>query len=329
MGENTRIEWASHTFNAWLGCAKVSEACKHCYAESWAKRTGNPDLWKGTRRRTSVANWRKPVKWNAQAEAEGIRYRVFCSSLADVFEDFPRTVTKRNFTHLSLNKDGQLGLGGTYDPKDVIDLAAWRKDLFALIRATPYLDWLLLTKRPENMVGMLPDDWGDGYANVWLGTTVESQKRADERIPHLVRVPAKVRFVSAEPLLELIDLQAIDFGDSGKLDVLNMGLLHWVITGGESGGGARPLHPEWVRSLRDQCMLTFTAFLFKQWGEFAPLPPEQNATRDTWVAYLDHQEQEWDFGMLDVNRPYEIMPRIGKKAAGRHLDGVLHTEFPQ
>jgi protein gp37 len=150
MAETSKIEWTDATFNPWVGCTKISPACDHCYAEGWAKRAGNPELWQGERRRTSVANWRMPVKLNAKAMAEGRRRRVFCASLADVF-------------------DNQVP-------------AEWRADLWALIRATPMLDWQLLTKRPQNIARMLPANWGKGWPNVWLGTTVENQTEANRRI---------------------------------------------------------------------------------------------------------------------------------------------------
>jgi protein gp37 len=165
MGANSKIEWCHHTFNPWVGCTPVSRACDFCYAEAWAKRTGHPELWQGQRRRTTAANWREPLKWNRAAAAAGERHRVFCASLADVF-------------------DNQVP-------------AQWREDLWGLIRETPSLDWLLLTKRPQNIAGMLPaqfdegDRWPERWPNVWLGTTVENQDEADRRIPHLLAVPAR------------------------------------------------------------------------------------------------------------------------------------------
>ena len=142
MGEQTGISWTDHTFNPWIGCTAVSAACDHCYAETLAKRYG----WDfAARRRTSENNWRNPRRWNRAAERDGVRRRVFCASLADVF-------------------DNQV-------PPE------WRADLWDLIRACPSLDWQLLTKRPQNIARMLPDDWGDGWPNVWLGTTAENSER--------------------------------------------------------------------------------------------------------------------------------------------------------
>lgn len=221
MAENSAIEWTHHTFNPWIGCTKVSPACDHCYAEAWDKRYEGGTHWgaKAERRRTKT--WGMPIKWNKQAADAGMRLRVFCASLADVF-------------------DNQV-------PEE------WRSDLWDLIRKTPNLDWLLLTKRPQNILKMLPGDWGLGYDNVWMGTTVENQIEADRRIPYLVRVPAAVRFLSMEPLLGPVEL-----GD-------HLYAIDWVITGGESGPEYRKGDANWFRGLRDECSAMGVAFLFKQW----------------------------------------------------------------
>jgi protein gp37 len=162
MGDTTKIEWCDKTFNPWVGCTKISPACDHCYAESWAKRTGSPQLWNGKRRRTTPANWRKPLKWDREAAELGVRYRVFCASLADVFD---------NAAPL-----------------------AWRTDLFRLIHETPNLDWQLLTKRIGNVPTMLRVLGDDALPqNVWLGSTVVNQDEADRDIPKLLAVPAAAR----------------------------------------------------------------------------------------------------------------------------------------
>lgn len=298
MGENTKIEWAKHTFNPVIGCEKVSPACKHCYAESWAKRTGHPELWRGERRRTTAANWRKPLKWNAAAEAVGKQESVFTASLGDWAEDHP-----------------------------VWDEA--RPDLWALIRDTPWLLWLMLTKRPQNVRGLLPDDWGAGYPNVAIGVTVENQERADERIPHLLTIPAALRFLSMEPLLGPVDLRRVNPWDDFHTDALDTPdpacKVHWVIAGGESGGKARPSHPDWFRSLRDQCAETSTAFHFKQWGEWAPMRAQSSGVCSASGRMGYHAEyrsyRSHDFGDTFVERR-------GKVASGRLLDGVEHNGFP-
>src|SRR5690606_3921590 len=170
MTEFSKIEWCDHTFNPWWGCVRVSPACRFCYADTQARRYGH-QVWRkrGPRRLLSDANWAKPLKWNRDAEKSGVPAKVFCASIADVFEDHP-------------------------------DVAEPRKRLWNLIEATPWLRWLLLTKRPENIAAMAP--WGAEWPpHVWVGTSVENQRFAEERIPILLRVPAAVLFLSCEPLL--------------------------------------------------------------------------------------------------------------------------------
>ncbi len=272
MGANSKIEWTTHTFNPWWGCTKVSEACKHCYAEAWAKRVGQ-NVWgpKPERRFLSDNHWRQPLKWNRDAEGAAERPRVFCASMADVFEDREELLESRD-------------------------------RLFDLIEATHNLDWLLLTKRPQNVARLArwTDIWPD---NVWLGTTVELQTRADELLPYLESIPAKVRFISAEPLLGPLDLHK-----------WLATTIDWVITGGESGPKARPASPLWFRDLHAQCMEREVAFHFKQWGDWAPgdginlLTAKRAATAEA----ADGTE----------------MIRIGKKLAGRKLDGQEWDQLP-
>lgn len=288
MNANTKIEWADHTFNPWTGCTKVSPACDHCYAEGWAKRSGFVQWGAGAeRRRTSESNWNQPLKWNAEAESLGIRYRVFCASLADVFDnEVPRQ---------------------------------WRQDLFDLILATPHLDWLLLTKRIGNAARMLQDiseqrgalmDASDRYKplpNVWIGATICNQEEADRDIPKLLEVPAAVCFLSMEPLL-------------GPVDLTNL-MADWVIVGGESGHGARPMHPDWVRSLRDQCAAAGVPFLFEQWGEWAP----DRDIADDGSPFHDVFRRN---AACEICEKGERVFRVGKQRAGRLLDGVQHDGFP-
>lgn len=314
MADTTLIEWTAtrlpdgallpgYTFNPWTGCTKVSPGCDHCYAEGWAKRSGHVQ-WgpHGARRRTSAANWAKPLKWNAEAEATGIRRKVFCASLADVFDN-----------HGSIT-------------------SGWRGDLWHLIARTPHLDWLLLTKRPQNIANMLPDGygapaWGDGWPNVWLGTTCENQEEANRRIPHLLAVRAAKHFVSAEPLLGPVDFTrvgnlfsvAASFPQLAKdiqrhmrphtvsgMQIDALGTLHqattyyqtpdhmggfevgsrkygrldWIIIGGESGPGARPMADEWAQDIIHQCKAASVAVFMKQMGgtrkPFRPIPDSLN-----------------------------------------------------
>ncbi len=270
MAKNSRIEWTTHTFNPWWGCVKVSPACKHCYAESWAKRVGQK-VWgpQSERRFFGERHWTEPLKWNAEAEAKGTSVRVFCASMADVFED-----------------------RGDLDP--------WRSRLWTLIEATPSLDWLLLTKRPELVSKSVP--WSTNWPkNVWLGTTVENQDLAKERLPVLTSLPAAIRFISAEPLLGPLDIS----------EWLRDGL-DWVITGGESGPKARPSSPTWFRNLLNQCMAADVAFHFKQWGDWAPGQGINLAKARASLAPDGTQ-----------------MLRVGKKLAGRSLDGAIWDELPK
>lgn len=266
MSENSAIEWTTHTFNTWWGCARVSPGCRFCYADGIATRYGH-ELWrrKGERRMLSDNHWRQPLKWNRDAENAGKPAKVFCASMADVFELHP-------------------------DPATNAELDAARARLWDLIDQTPWLRWQLLTKRPQNVMGMVP--WGALWpSTVWLGTSTEDQIRADERIPVLLDIPAKVRFLSAEPLLGPIDLAgpADQHGARSRLtywltgrpgwgpeETSRTGLvtqelvvgprISWVIVGGESGPKHRSMNVEWVRSLRDQCVSAGVPFLFKQHG---------------------------------------------------------------
>jgi protein gp37 len=175
MGKNSSIEWTDHTFNPWWGCTKVSPGCENCYAEAWAKRVG-AKVWGARQDRHffTQKHWDEPLKWNADAESKKRRKRVFCASMADVFE-----------------------LRSSLD--------SWRAQLWDLIDETPWLDWLLLTKLPQNIQKKVP--WKREWpSNVWIGTTIEDQKRADERLPVLLQLPAKCRFLSCEPLLGKVDL---------------------------------------------------------------------------------------------------------------------------
>jgi protein gp37 len=249
MGETTGISWTDHTFNPWWGCFKVSPGCANCYAETFSNRYGH-DVWgppKTTSRRLfGTAHWNEPLKWNEAAKRDERQHRVFCASMADVFEDHPLVASERN-------------------------------RLWMLIERTNSLDWLLLTKRPENVLRMSP--WHhnpDGliWPTVWLGTSVEDQQRADERIPALLEPehPVAVRFLSCEPLLGPVDL-------TPWLDGLD-----WVIVGGESGPGHRAMNPDWARSLRDQCVGAGVAFFFKQdSGPRSGMRPELDG--QTWHQF--------------------------------------------
>jgi protein gp37 len=304
VAENSAIEWTDHTFNPWIGCTRVSPGCDNCYAARQDKFRGwTPEGWGGPRRRTKT--WGDPKRWNGQHAtfyaAHGRRQRVFCASLADVF-------------------DNQVPI-------------QWRRDLFDLIELTPHLDWLLLTKRVGNVADMVREartwDWLLGRSNVWLGATVVNQEEADRDIPKLLATPVRVRFLSMEPLLGPVDLTgewltaklgAYPFkGLPAEHRTRLVDLLDWVIAGGESGPGARPAHPDWFRSLRDQCAAAGTAFLFKQWGDWSPGYAEHGNDLG-YEAIVCAKQHEWPEGHCSFH--------VGKKAAGRLLDGVTHEGFP-
>lgn len=319
MAENSKIEWCHHTHNPWRGCTRVSQECAKCYAETLSHRNpGTLGVWgpNGTRVFAAEATWREPLKWDRKAKDAGERHRVFCASLADVFEDWGGSVTGSNgnrlwWCHGSLSNSPLPSVGmekgcrwATLD--DV------RSRLFDLIDETPNLDWLLLTKRPENIDRMMPEadshmvSWAHAgpvpiRPNVWLGTSVGVRDTL-WRIDHLRKVPAAVRFLSIEPLLE----------DLGTIDLTGINL---VIVGGESGHGARPMHPDWARSIRDQCVKAGVAFFFKQWGEHQPIDGAYHHS-DLTAANLGYGG--WQ----------SAMQRVGKKAAGRVLDGRVWDEMP-
>jgi protein gp37 len=251
MGKQTKIEWCDHTWNPWRGCTKVSAGCANCYAETLSHR--NPKVlgeWgpHGTRVLASDAAWREPMKWNAAAKRDGVRRRVFCASLADVFESWDGQMDDhRGRSSWTLEAD-------TTHRTTLDDARRW---LFALIQDTPNLDWLLLTKRPENFREMIPFGQGWPWFNVWLGVSVEDQETANRRLPLLMETPAAVRFLSCEPLLG-----SIDFAKTG----VSVHGLDWVIAGGESGPKARPMPLAALHGLANQCTYHAIPFFMKQFG---------------------------------------------------------------
>lgn len=332
MSENSKIEWTDHTFNPWEGCTKVSPGCLNCYAETRNARWNggeSPNWGKGKpRRRTSESNWKKPLKWNSDASGSFQSFQQVMTSDGEIYRG-----TIEEIKSLELPMDSIVEAGPARPRVFCASLAdwlddevpiEWLADLLELIRLTPNLDWLLLTKRPENWLermlavesfgrskspilalnsaALISSDWRKGYApsNVWIGTTVEDQKRADERIPLLLNIPAKVRFLSCEPLLEAVDITKIpdqlysycEGCDDEKSRVYFNSLtgrqfcdrscdggeyiprIHWVICGGESGSGCRPFDLDWARSLRDQCKDSGVAYFMKQMGGIRKPFPE-------------------------------------------------------
>jgi protein gp37 len=296
MAENSKIEWTDHTFNPWIGCTKVSPGCDNCYAATQDNfRKWTPEGWGGPRKRTKT--WGDPIKWNKRAEALGKREKVFCASLSDWADN-------------------------SVPP-------AWRAELFAVAGLTPWLDYLMLTKRIGNVAAMLaaPGMPKTLPPNIRIGATMVNQKEWDRDIGKLLALGVP-NFVSLEPLLGAIDMR-------GKRP-------DWVIVGGESGPGARPMHPAWVRGLRDQCNAAGVKFLFKQWGEWVPRSDCYHTFADgTSCADLDPSCKRWpnvirltDAGhdgsrLENVNGGDDAyMQRVGKSFAGRLLDGVTHDGYP-
>ena len=227
MGQNSNIQWTDSTFNPWWGCLKVSSECKFCYAEKWANRMGF-DVWGSAqdteRRFFGESHWTGPLKWDKQAKEQGKRIKVFCASMADIFEQHPSLGEER--------------------------LKVWR-----LIESTPNLDWQLLTKRPENITTMIPVDWVTNPPdNVWYGTSI-GEASTLWRLRALQQVPAKVRWLSCEPLI----------GPLGKLDLSG---IHWVVAGGESGPLSKIRHTElnWILDIKSQCAKVGIPFFVKQLG---------------------------------------------------------------
>lgn len=267
MGQTTEISWTDHTFNPWKGCTKVSPECDNCYAERETNRYGL-NVWGQDRPRpvTSENYWKQPFKWNKAARESGERRRVFSGSWCDVMEDRS-------------------------------DVAMLRAHLYQVISNTPYLDWLLLTKRPQNFKRFLPPSWIDKpQDNVWGMTTV-GVKKSLWRIDALRDTPFVVRGLSIEPLLE----------DLGTLDLRG---IQWLIVGGESGHHARPMNPSWVRSLKDQAVAAGVAFHFKQHGEFVSVSEVEGT------------------GVHHTFPDGATVRRVGKVKAGRVLDGRTWDELP-
>lgn len=341
MADKTGIEWTDATWNPTVGCKVVSPGCTNCYAMKVAARMegisvaheaahgGNPGpmyyyrdlvthskagpVWNGTFREAPLDLLQRPLRWKRPR-------RIFVNSMSDLF-----------------------GEGVTDETIDKV---------FAVMALCPQHTFQILTKRPERMrdyVKRLHDEtvqetcrrlvsvWpgntrvpDDGVTiplpNVWLGVSVEDQKRADERIPILLETPAAVRWISAEPLLGPVYLRRIPVlggwydALAGYRDIKRgispEGVLDWVVGGGESGPGARPMHPDWARSLRDQCKDAGVAFLFKQWGEWFPSKFTVTGSRGRMYCFSD--------GLSPAE-----MHQVGKKRAGRLLDGVEHNEYPE
>jgi protein gp37 len=356
MADNSKIEWTDATWNPITGCSVVSPGCTNCYAMKLAgTRLAHHESRAGLTRDTKAGPvWTGEVRFNEQWLDQPLRWRkprlIFVCAHGDLFAE------------------------------NVPD--AWIDRVFAVMAMAPQHTFQVLTKRSTRMreymghsdglglhsfgvkervateAGRMMEDGDNAHdamingpwplPNVWLGVSVEDQKRADERIPDLLATPAAVRWISAEPLLGAVDLSAITNGSEGDRGGLNAltgiemrtmwggspvagpqeARLDWVVAGGESGPGARPMHPDWARSLRDQCAAAGVAFHFKQWGEWA-----QSVVERSGSGLYDNETFVHTDGRLNGNGGIRAggvtMRRIGKVAAGRLLDGVTHDGWPR
>ena len=321
MADGTRIEWTDATWNPIVGCSVVSAGCRHCYAMRLAgTRLRHHPTRKGLTDDTKAGPvWNGQVRFN---DAELVRplswrrpRRIFVCAHGDLFhEAVPAAWIDKVFAIMALCRQHSFQVL-TKRPERA------RAYLSHSSKASELLDRNLVDMRIDLAVKEIAGEaaaWttqlggcnGWPLDNVWLGVSVEDQETANERIPYLLSTPAALYWISAEPLLGPVDLKAVPWGHAHAM--LRIG---WVVTGGESGPGARPMHPDWARSLRDQCAAAGVPFLFKQWGEWAPADPDMPS---------ETQESEEIAGRLDWP-----MHRVGKNAAGRLLDGVLHDGFPE
>jgi protein gp37 len=284
MGDRTGIEWTDATWNPVTGCTKVSQGCKHCYAERIFARPYPGRAFTDVRCHEDRLD--VPLRWKRPR-------RIFVNSMSDLFHE---------------------------DVPDAFLARVWD----VMVRC-PQHSFQVLTKRPERMARALGPSGIGFYAcdgpvprpqpNIWLGVSVEDQATADERVPLLLRTPAAVRFLSCEPLLGPIDLTGLKATPGNGF----VNRLHWVIVGGESGPKARPMHPQWARTIRDQCVKAGIPFLFKQWGEWAPtgaIVPSHAVMDDT--VYLTDP----------VTRLAVSVTNHGKRKAGRTLDGRTWEQYP-
>ncbi len=324
MSKNTSIEWCTATWNPIIGCTKISDGCKNCYAYNLHKKrhkafqTGKMQNFKQYAKPFSEIQLfenrlNQPLKWKRPE-------RIFVNSMSDLFHDDI--------------------------PDDFI------KEIFRVMAVSKHHTFMVLTKRPERMLA-----WFKRYGwnlvhtpHIWLGVSIENQKAADERIPYLLQTPAAVRFLSCEPLLSPVDLQFwfendcevtddnLDAPDGAIIGAIERvgdrweriydEKIDWVIVGGESGPNARPVHPDWVRSLRDQCAAVDVPFFFKQWGTWLPgvkMPRQQN------INYDIYQMQNGEFGRIITGHWWDgetVSVKVGKKKAGRVLDSKEWNEIP-
>jgi protein gp37 len=322
MAENTEISWARHTANLWWGCQEVHAGCDNCYARVLdnVRGGGTPHWGKDSHRLYIKQVWKDLPKFQKMAAAAGIMEAVFVNSMSDIFEK-PHWVVDREGAGVMY---GPVSEGGKVSPAST-DLL--RQRLFNEIDAGlyPNLLMLLLTKRPGNIPKYIPESWREGAPqNVMYGTSIVDNKTKDEMLPRLLDAAGR-RFLSLEPLLG-----PVEFSDASKrIDYLRalgkpaLAGIEWVIVGGESGFGARPMHPDWVRSLRNQCAECGVAFHFKQWGEYLP---ECQATEEQKELYRKRRIQ-----FPSPHNPSKINTyyKLGKSLSGHLLDGVAYRAVPE
>lgn len=354
--ENSHIEWTDHTWNPWIGCTKVDALCAHCYAEARDIRFADGAHWgKGApRQRTAPGNWREPYRWNRTHTDALAEYREYLAE-----QDVTHSVARKE------PKSPRVFCASLADWLDDEVPIAWLLDMLRVVHDCRNLTWLLLTKRPENWAPRIEavlkaiessDGWdadplhpllplrnwlADWFVlrkapdHVWMGTSVGDQKSADTRIPILLSIPAKVRFLSCEPLLGPVELSlALQGWDvrptqpNGDPEQFETPIIDWVIVGGESGANARPMHPNWVRDIRAQCYTAGVKFFFKQWGEWAPAEQTDKTVSVELAQPSDIKNPAWHQFDATELRHRQLMARVGKKAAGRTLDGKLWDEIP-
>jgi len=355
MADKTGIQWTDATWNPLSGCERISPGCANCYAKTLHDKRHNAVL-RGTGKMLPM-QYHTPfevVKLHEDRLDQPLRWkrprRIFVNSMSDLFhEDVPDAFIDKVFAVMALAPQHTFQiltkraermrdyiLGAPQSTDRGWDVMAWASEELG---------------RDAALVDVIASMWNKPLPNVWLGVSVENQRFADERIPLLLQTPAAVRFISAEPLLGPVDLTGLHVGgeyalfdnalngthrsESGPQIPTAAGRLDWVIVGGESGPGARPMHPEWARSLRDQCAAAGVNFFFKQWGEWAPGECGDFAvTRTEQTATLTNGV--WHFDQLTPRQSEELhvddeptLYRLGKKSAGRLLDGQEWSQFPE
>ena len=366
MADHTGIEWTDATWNPIVGCSVVSPGCTNCYAMKQAARiermqpgshyagTTQPSkagaVWTGEMRLAPDHILTQPLRWRRPR-------RIFVNSMGDLFhESVPDEWIDRVFAVMALcpqhtfqvlTKRSARMRAYSSDPKTPRRIYELACDMVILHRIQvvlilPGMDEWLAPAGPRVYL----DKWP--LPNVWLGVSAEDQRRADERVPDLLATPAAIRFISAEPLLGLINLRRIRIAPDHHtiLDALDgyaiadsiagsgqeRAMLDLVIVGGESGPDARPMHPDWARSLRDQCAAAGTAFFFKQWGEWKDgsdfAPDAMAVTADGRTIAADQATLESADRVAHLINP-TMMRRVGKARAGRLLDGIEHNAMPE